>query len=192
MHDDELMSYIPSQYKGEFCDSDAEGRWRALFDYLDMPCVREPAHYILGVEGGYVPDFFMPDHDVFVEVKSGNVTPEAIDKLAALAHYTGKAAMLLNGRPIGGTATLYGPGYYHASLLGQDTTNHKKHWKSGELCPEIFMYTDPDRHRKVWDAVAYTRSGVVTPATVEQRERSKARKKLLKASSVVFVDVDDE
>lgn len=67
--------------------STLEGRWAVFFDYLNIKWVYEPdRHPVDGtVRTSYLPDFWLPEHNVWVEVK-GKATLGDIQLLAAAAN----------------------------------------------------------------------------------------------------------
>lgn len=63
---------IPTRYKGYHFRSRLEARWAVFFDELDIPWKYEIEGYMVGDEGeevAYLPDFYLPATDTWVEVK---------------------------------------------------------------------------------------------------------------------------
>lgn len=65
--------------------STLEGRWAVFFDYLSIKWVYEPNRYPVSDESGetrttYLPDFWLPEHEVWVEVK-GKATEQDLELL---------------------------------------------------------------------------------------------------------------
>lgn len=83
---------IETLYDGVNFRSRLEARWAVLFDCLELPYLYEPEGYTDG-KTRYLPDFFLPTLDAFVEIKP---TLEAINAAAIR-----KTEMLSNlGKPI--------------------------------------------------------------------------------------------
>jgi hypothetical protein len=63
----------PTYDAGRWFRSVLEARWNRLFLYLDMAAQYEPrvVHFSLKIEGksGYVPDFFLSDNQIYLEIK---------------------------------------------------------------------------------------------------------------------------
>jgi hypothetical protein len=70
------MQFIPTQYNGHTFRSLMEARWAVFFDYFGFRWDYEPHGFQQGEEK-YLPDFYMPEFDVYVEVKYKD-DPQAI------------------------------------------------------------------------------------------------------------------
>ena len=84
---------IETRYAGCRFRSRAEARWAVFFDTLGIPWRYEPEGFSLS-SGPYLPDFYLPSLDVFVEVKGQ--APNANETLKArdLAQESGKIVYL--------------------------------------------------------------------------------------------------
>lgn len=104
-----------AQYKEEYFDSTTEAAWAVYFDSVEMPYIREPETFKFVFDHNkllpilYTPDFYLPDQDTYVEVKNGNINTKAITKIHLLSKATGRAALLLAGKPHYGMINVYGP-----------------------------------------------------------------------------------
>jgi len=82
---------IETKYKGYRFRSRLEARWAVFFDALGVPYSYEMEGYDLSPEAGwYLPDFWLPTENSFVEIKPGpppvsEHTPE--QEIAYLLHY---------------------------------------------------------------------------------------------------------
>jgi hypothetical protein len=85
---------IETQYKGYRFRSRLEARWAVFFDALAVRWEYEKEGFDLGEAGVYLPDFWMPDLGVWVEIKGQKPTPEEEAKAAALAQGSGHAVIL--------------------------------------------------------------------------------------------------
>ena len=89
---------IPTRYKGYHFRSRTEARWAVFFDFLGIPYEYEPQGYVL--EGiPYLPDFWLPESECFVEIKSGDRDDRSLQKCKLLARLSGKRVFLYNGPP---------------------------------------------------------------------------------------------
>lgn len=89
---------IETVYNGIKYRSRLEALWAAKMDELGIEHVYEPQGYEMG-RIKYLPDFYLPDLDMFAEVK-GVPDEAAANKILALMQETGKDVVLLlgNGR----------------------------------------------------------------------------------------------
>lgn len=79
----EAIKPIETLYKGFRCRSRAEARWMVFLDAANIPYVYEGEGYVLPDGTKYLPDFYLPDQDCFLEVK-GIMTQEDENKIKAL------------------------------------------------------------------------------------------------------------
>lgn len=56
-------------YSGRIFRSRLEARWAILMDLLEINWDYEPCHYQVGPDLYYLPDFYLPEHRVWLEVK---------------------------------------------------------------------------------------------------------------------------
>lgn len=71
---------IQTSYKGYLFRSRLEARWAVFFDAVDAVWSYEPCGYDLSDNVRYLPDFYLPDLDMFVEVK-GYMSGKDADKV---------------------------------------------------------------------------------------------------------------
>lgn len=87
---------IETRYNGYHFRSRLEARWAVFFDTLGIKYHYEPEGYDL--EGAwYLPDFWLPDYNSFMEIKPTTPTSEEMLKASQLALYTGKQAYIVAG-----------------------------------------------------------------------------------------------
>lgn len=89
---------IPTSYNGIVFRSRTEARWAVFFDALGVPWIHEPEGYQLP-SGWYVPDFWLPHHGAFWEVKGAKPTEQESTKAAELATATGRYVYIAWGQP---------------------------------------------------------------------------------------------
>jgi hypothetical protein len=66
---DSRIKAIETHYKGYRMRSRLEARWACFMDALGVHWQYEPEGFDLGADGWYLPDFYLPDQDVYVEIK---------------------------------------------------------------------------------------------------------------------------
>ena len=91
---------IETRYKGYRFRSRLEARWAVFFDAFPLKWEYEPEGFDLGAEGYYLPDFYLPEMDMWVEVKPDvSLINGERDKIEVLAAMTGKQVLLAKGTP---------------------------------------------------------------------------------------------
>lgn len=76
---------IETRYGGCKMRSRIEARWAVFFDALDIPWEYEKEGFDLGRDGYYLPDFYLPDLGVWVEIKGQVPTIEECHRCERLA-----------------------------------------------------------------------------------------------------------
>lgn len=93
---------IPTTYRGITYRSRVEARWAVFFEHMGWPAAYEPEGF--DMEGTwYLPDFWLPDLGVYVEIKAADPTDEEVSRCRKLAEHTGKQVWLIAGSPGSGT-----------------------------------------------------------------------------------------
>ncbi|MGL4377743.1 MAG: hypothetical protein ACRCT1_14990 [Microcoleaceae cyanobacterium] len=99
-----LITPIETIYHGIKFRSRLEARWAVFFTALGLDFVYEPDGYDLdGV--WYLPDFWIPEWNCFVEIKPEEPPREAFVKCGKLAHLTERRVYLIFGVPSEGKCT---------------------------------------------------------------------------------------
>ena len=93
------MKAIETRYKGYRFRSRLEARWAVFFDALKIKWDYEPEGFELKDGGRYLPDFFLSDHKLWVEIKPGQPTIEEAYKAKQLVLGTKMALFLSAGMP---------------------------------------------------------------------------------------------
>jgi hypothetical protein len=78
---------IETRYKGHRFRSRLEARWAVALDFMKIKWQYEQEGYNLGDLGCYLPDFWLPDLNTFMEIKPGPPSPEEKDKLHKLIQH---------------------------------------------------------------------------------------------------------
>jgi hypothetical protein len=92
----QIFKAIETKYHGYKFRSRLEARWAVFLDELMIDYRYEPEGYVLE-EAAYLPDFYLPGHHCFLEIKGKRPTVEEIEKTRLLALYTGEDVCTLFG-----------------------------------------------------------------------------------------------
>ena len=94
---------IETQYKGYRFRSRLEARWAVFFDAAKIQYDYELEGYEIGDGERYLPDFYLPQFQIFVEIKPQGMTKEQIEeaeeKCKKLRTVSGKAIFITYGDP---------------------------------------------------------------------------------------------
>lgn len=95
-----IIKPIETRYNGCHFRSRTEARWAVYFDTIGIKYEYEKEGYDLGELGWYLPDFWLPEYQMFVEVKGDQFKAEEYDKCACLVANTPNiGCLLLEGLP---------------------------------------------------------------------------------------------
>jgi hypothetical protein len=83
------LKAIETHYKGYRFRSRLEARWAVAFDALDVRWTYEKEGFSLGPVGAYLPDFWLPEYQCWVEIKGEPPTNGDRAKASALAVASG-------------------------------------------------------------------------------------------------------
>lgn len=98
---------ISTRYKGYNFRSRLEARWAVFFDHLNIRWDYEPEGFELGNGLRYLPDFWLPDWKIWIEVKPAACDDAAREKACRLVHQSGHALYMSNGLPDGPGTLFY-------------------------------------------------------------------------------------
>jgi hypothetical protein len=99
-----MLTPIETKYKGILFRSRLEARWALFFDKIRVPYQYEAEGYDLNGDW-YLPDFWIPQQDYFIEIKGAEPTLEEQCKAALLAQLSGKRVFIFGPLP---TIATYG------------------------------------------------------------------------------------
>jgi hypothetical protein len=99
---------IPTRYKGCLFRSRNEARWAVFFETIGIRWTHEAEGFHIPNYSGYLPDFYVEPWRSWVEIKSGDPSPEERAKCRLLSDTTNQFVLLLAGEPY--------PARYHAFL----------------------------------------------------------------------------
>lgn len=92
------MKAIETKYKGYNFRSRVEARWAIFFDQIGLPYRYEEEGYDLDGTW-YLPDFWVPDWNAWVEIKGKKPDREAIRKAHLLREKSKKRVLIVYGSP---------------------------------------------------------------------------------------------
>lgn len=91
-----MLKAIQTEYQNCKFRSRLEARWAVFFDTLGIEWEYEKEGFDLGEAGKYLPDFWLPKLDCWVEIKpSAPPSPDEFTKCKALAEQSGKFVFML-------------------------------------------------------------------------------------------------
>jgi len=93
------MRVIKTEYKGIKYRSRTEARWAVFMDNAECPFEYEPEGLDLGDAGCYIPDFYLPMVDKFLEIKPSVMVEGRESPVEELAKQSGKDVILMFGTP---------------------------------------------------------------------------------------------
>lgn len=96
-----MIKAIETLYSGCRFRSRLEARWAKFFDALGIKWEYEKEGYDLGEAGWYLPDFWLSDEKIWVEIKGQEPTGKERDKAEGLFHATDNPVIVLSGTPGG-------------------------------------------------------------------------------------------
>lgn len=79
------LTAIETEYRGCRFRSRIEARWAVFFDALGIEWEYEREGYELGASGRYLPDFWLPEHRYWIEIKGSYPPIEERRKLSTFA-----------------------------------------------------------------------------------------------------------
>lgn len=99
MREDSNKYSIETIYKGIKMKSMLETKIALFLDYLNIKWIYEPKAFMLKIGEIYKPDFFLPEHNQWIEVK-GVVEKHQFRILKALAEETGQEVIMISGNKV--------------------------------------------------------------------------------------------
>lgn len=123
---------IETTYNGYRFRSRLEARWAVFMDTLGVPYRYEPEGFDLDGEW-YLPDFWLPDQDCWLEIKPSDPSPRETELLGRLVQATGKDGYLLYG-------DCWVPGFDGRGYRGS------KQWPMGDGADEEGVCWDGDSY----------------------------------------------
>lgn len=101
------MKAIETVYRGYRFRSRLEARWAVFFDELALKWEYEPEGFELGDGETYLPDFFLPESNLWVEVKAAGLGETGHGKAGRFRDNVGRAIVVVAGDPMDHTGRLF-------------------------------------------------------------------------------------
>lgn len=139
------MKSLPSFWNGVTFRSRTEARWACFFDRINLKWEYEPEGFLLSDGTTYLPDFWLPEMEMWAEVKpTDGPTKEERSKVELLVRDTGKPCIVLPGSPWPAAYQVcypegYGDGYWWNPACFSDA-----YTVPGHRDPSPRLYTDPE------------------------------------------------
>lgn len=153
------MSYKPIvvQYGGKRFRSKLEAKWAVFLDYLQIQYEYEPRVYNLSNGKGYLPDFYIPSQDVFLEIKPNKELREEDKEKISLFSNDGSirpTLVVLFGEP-----EMYQDHYFH--VYGCRYQRVKWVWDQDRQQASIQLLSDLNggdpHHPHIYGAIEHAR-----------------------------------
>jgi hypothetical protein len=93
------INALPSVFKGVTYRSRMEARWAVFMTEAKIPFFYEPEGYHLEDGAFYLPDFYLPNQDAFMEIKNPLAPEDSKKKPIALSRLTGKPVFVFEIPP---------------------------------------------------------------------------------------------
>lgn len=93
------MRAIETIYKGWRFRSRTEARWAVFFDALGFRWEYEPEGFEFHDGTRYLPDFWLPEWGVWIEVKGREPSPEELRRAELLHLHSGRPVLVVTGVP---------------------------------------------------------------------------------------------
>lgn len=93
-----MVDAIETRYRGYRFRSRLEARWAVFFDHMGIEFQYEPEGYKLP-SGWYLPDFWLPQVDMWAEVKQNKFSAHEYALAYELSHETSHPCLMLVGEP---------------------------------------------------------------------------------------------
>lgn len=92
---------LPTTYKGVRFKSRTEARWAVFFDLCLLTWDYEPEGFKLSTGETYLPDFFLPEMRLWIEVKPDviPVLDKVLDKARTFVRDAGRGLLIVRGQP---------------------------------------------------------------------------------------------
>lgn len=137
-----MIKPITTYYRGYKMKSRLEARWAAFFTAMGLTWVYEPEGFDMKEAGWYLPDFWIEDLQLYVEIKPRPIPGDSSDqiiiawKCIQLARMTCKPTLLISGQPYFGE---YGCGYVRPDIYSPDQIR-RGCFAVGRRCDHLWLF----------------------------------------------------
>jgi len=134
------MRVIETEYNGYKFRSRIEARWAVFLDAMDIEYQYEPEGYELKSGERYLPDFYLPEDKVWLEVKGGNIGKKDLLKCEEFAYEVQEEArfrILSGGIPKVGTSVGESITNKGSKYLMRGIPAYSYQWISEEIPEEV-------------------------------------------------------
>jgi len=111
------MKVLETHYHNHYFRSRTEARWAVFLDSLDVKWNYETEAFDLDDGDFYLPDFWLPDLNTFLEIKGKPPTHKEIVKCRKLQFFTGFDVAIFHGLPMENEGTLFGQSSENGGML---------------------------------------------------------------------------
>jgi hypothetical protein len=118
-----MLKAIETRYDGYLFRSRLEARWATFFNVLKVPYEYEKEGFDLGAAGYYLPDFWLPKQECWIEIKPVEPTDEEEARAMALAEQSGFPVFTCFGQIPRSTDAIYGEQSAYAHWAGDGWDN---------------------------------------------------------------------
>jgi hypothetical protein len=154
MNQMKTIKAIDTIYRGYRFRSRLEARWAVFMDAINVRFEYEGEGFAFdGV--AYLPDFFLPDMDCFLEIKPTDPSEEEVRKAELLCEHTGKNVYILVGQPscpchdtpnqwYGNNSQMHAYRYSEWGVTGESSVDYDHHhlWCECPKCGKIGIEFD--------------------------------------------------
>jgi len=165
------MQAIETIYNGYRFRSRLEARWAVFFDTLNISWEYEKEGYDLGNGVSYLPDFWLPTLNYWIEIKGKFPTPEEISKLDKLTEGKFGHAFIFSGevglwrmRNVYENHMLVNTIFEGTSIMGKDEYGWDGDWRILE-CPTCGLI----QVSQWWCPATWAQCGCEDPYTEDMR-----------------------
>lgn len=154
-----MIKAIQTKYKGYRFRSRLEARWAVFFDSLEINWEYENEGYVLQNGNYYLPDFWLPEYETYVECKAQQLNDSEFEKAALLADQSKRQVLLAIGPP---DFKEYGMVY------GFPTKEDQEVLVNVNFC---FIYCEKTKHKRIfyYESGAANEKGLINENDLDHR-----------------------
>lgn len=128
------MKAIETRYKGYRFRSRLEARWAVFFDTLEVRYEYEKEGLDLGDGVYYLPDFYLPEHECYVEIKGDYPNDLEIDKMQRMVNQHDIGSYIFFGECW--VPSQHNHGIYVNPHPHEMSHDPERHWYGWVECPK--------------------------------------------------------